>query len=419
MSFRSPASRAVATSAVDESSRWADVYLVAGGRALSVCGDFLAATTLALVLQQSGHGGFAVSGLMLAAALPLALLAPVAGRLADRADSRKILVGVGLAQALVCVALAFIGDPVLIIGMVALLACGLAVTQPTIAALLPRMVSRSELARASGLNQTAGMLGMLIAPALAGFLVGTTGSRVPLLIDACTYLGLVAVGLLVRTRRRGDESAQKDRTVVFRLRADRQILVMTVATAAVVAGVGAINVVDVFFVRETLAASATLYGLVAAAWTVGMLLAGPLVGRMPQRWLTIRTFLALLALSCAAVLAGSTVSGAAWLIPLWIIGGAGNGGVNVLTSVMIATRVPESAHGRAFSAFGAAVQGAGLIGFMVAGPLLDRFDPRPLVAAAGAAGLLAALICLPLVRRETPGRPPHSDRGEIRDTVAA
>src|SRR4051812_23216563 len=98
-----------------EPSRWPDVYVVAGCRGISVCGDFLAATTLALVLQHAGHGGLAVSGLMLAAAVPLALLAPLAGRLADRVDSRTVLVVAGLAQALICLALAFTTQPAVII----------------------------------------------------------------------------------------------------------------------------------------------------------------------------------------------------------------------------------------------------------------------------------------------------------------
>jgi len=46
----------------------------------------------------------------------------------------------GLAQALVCLVLAFTTHPVAIIALVALLACGLAVTQPTLSALVPEMV---------------------------------------------------------------------------------------------------------------------------------------------------------------------------------------------------------------------------------------------------------------------------------------
>src|SRR5690349_15366838 len=162
---------------ISDGSRWGDVYLAAGARGISVCGDFLAATALALALQQAGAGGLAVSGLLLAAALPLAVLAPVTGRIADRVDSRTLLIVAGLGQAAVCTALAFVTEPMVIIALVGVLACGLAVTQPTLAALLPAMVRREDLARASGINQTADTIGMLIAPALAGVLVGQFGAR--------------------------------------------------------------------------------------------------------------------------------------------------------------------------------------------------------------------------------------------------
>jgi MFS family permease len=48
----------------------------------------------------------------------------------------------------------------------------------------------------------------------------------------------------------------------------------------------------------------------------------------------------------------------------------------------------------------AAVQTASLLGLVVAGPLVDHFDPRPLVAAAGGLGLLISLAAVLLVRRE-------------------
>src|SRR3954449_13541634 len=108
-----------------DGSRWSDVYLAAGARGVSACGDFLAATALALALQQAGAGGMAVSGLLLAAALPLAVLAPITGRIADRVHSRKLLIAAGAAQAVFCTALSFSGHLVLIIALVAVLASGL------------------------------------------------------------------------------------------------------------------------------------------------------------------------------------------------------------------------------------------------------------------------------------------------------
>jgi hypothetical protein len=56
-----------------------------------------------------------------------------------------------------------------------------------------------------------------------------------------------------------------------------------------------------------------------------------------------------------------------------------------------------------------AVQGAGMFGLFAAGPLLEFFAPRALVAGAGAAGLLATLACLPMVRREPRSDPPTGE----------
>ncbi|GAB3810740.1 MFS transporter [Micromonospora zhanjiangensis] len=392
-------------------SRWGDVYLASAARGISTCGDFLAATALALALQQAGAGGTAVAALLLAASLPLVLLAPVTGRIADRYDSRLILIAAGLAQAAVCLGLAVARQPVVIIVLVALLACGLAVTQPTLSALLPEMVRPADLARASGVNQTAGSLGMLLAPALAGILVGQFGTRVPLLVDAVSYLSLVAAGLLIRTRRntRGRRPAATAAPDAVRagpgwsLRADRLLAAAAAAVAVVVGAVGAINVIDVFFVRESLAASTTVYGVVGAAWTAGMLAGAVLFGRLGHRaghpGRLVRGMLLVLAGMCATVLAAATVGHALLLVPLWLLGGACNGGLNVFISVVVADRVPPAARGRAWAVLGAVIQGAGMVGFLLGGVLVDRFDPRPLVAAAGAAGLVAVLGCTPFVRR--------------------
>ena len=381
-------------------SSWRDVRVAAAARGVSSCGDYLAATSLALALQQAGAGGMTVSALMLAASAPVALLAPVAGRVADRADSRTVLLVAGFAQAAVCVALAFVTTPALIIALVAVLACGLAVTQPTLSALLPAMVRREDMPRASGINQTASMLGLLVAPALAGVLVGQFGARVPLLIDAASYLSLVGAGLLIRTRRAGPVRAGGR---PWRLRDDRLVTVMVGALAAVIVGVGAINVIEVFFVRETLGSSTTVFGLISASWAAGMLLGATLFGRRGRKGTgstrLVRLTLLLMAGSCAPIMIGAAAWDAVLLIPLWFAGGICNGGINVCTSVVLAERVPADSRGRAFAVMSSATQGAGMVGFLIGGPLVEVFAPRPLVAAAGLAGLVAVLLCAGPVRR--------------------
>ena len=91
--------------------RWSDVYIAAVARALSNCGDMLAATALALVLVSRGESGIAVAGILLAAAVPPVVIGPFAGRLADRVDSRTLVVTVGLIQVGICVGLAYATSP--------------------------------------------------------------------------------------------------------------------------------------------------------------------------------------------------------------------------------------------------------------------------------------------------------------------
>ncbi|MEU8259385.1 MFS transporter [Micromonospora sp. NPDC048999] len=403
-------------------SRWSDVWLVTAARGTSACGDFLAAATLTLALQSAGAGGLAVSGLMLAATLPLVVLAPLTGRLADRVDSRLLLVGAGLAQAAVCLALAYAGHPAVVIALVALLASGLAVTQPVLSALVPIMVRAEDLPRAAALNQTAGTLGALAGPALAGVLVGGFGTRLPLLLDAASYLALVVAGLLIRTRRGGSRrpaATMSPGTAApdagWRLREDPLLVAMIITIAGVIAAVGAINVVEVFFIRETLGSSTTMYGLVTGSWTLGILIGAWLFARLARRLTDdgrmLGGYLALIAGCCLMILLSAAVPTALLLVPVWLLGGVSNGGANVFDNVLLARRVPEAARGRAYAALSGCVQGASMVGFLLGGLLLAVATPRSLVAGCGAVGLLVvALVVPPVIRAIRTERAVAEDR---------
>ncbi|HEY1485632.1 MAG TPA: MFS transporter, partial [Micromonosporaceae bacterium] len=253
------------TSSADFAPRWRDVYVAAVARALDNGGDMLAAIALALVLQGRGYGGVAIAGLLLAAAVPPMLLASVAGRIADRYDSRHLLVGIGLFQVATCTVLAFTTWVPAIIGLVALLAVGMSITSPTLSALTPSMVGRDNLAKASGISQSAGLFGSLLGPILGGLLVGAFGARVPLLIDAVTFLAVPLSGLVIRTRRRGGISnvpaePQPASSTTWTVWRDPLIRPLLLLLAAVIAALTAVNVVDVFFVRQTLHGSPAIYG---------------------------------------------------------------------------------------------------------------------------------------------------------------
>ena len=396
------------------------MYLASGARAVSSCGDFLAATALVLELQQRGAGGFAVAAVLIAAAAPPVLLVRWTGRLADRADSRLLLVATGLAQAAVCVALAFASGPAEIIALVAVLAAGLAVTQPCLSALLPSMVPADDLPKAMALSQTAGSLGLMLAPALGGLLVGRFGLRVPLLADAGSYLAIAAAGRLIRTRRgatprpvqrtRSEARPQtRDRAQSqagprardgWRVRRDPLVRAAVILVGAVVAAASLVNVAEVFFIRSTLHSTASAYGLMDSVWVSAAVAGGWWVARRrPSDPSVARLLLGSLALTCLGVALMATVPAVGWLAPVSVLGGLGNGGVNVAAAVLLGRRVPPAMRGRAFAVFGAVANGANVAGLLLGGALLAVVPVRAAIAAAGLGGLAAtAAFAVPVLR---------------------
>ncbi|GHJ50571.1 hypothetical protein Cs7R123_79130 [Catellatospora sp. TT07R-123] len=394
-------------------SRWRDVVIASVAQLMAALGTFLVMTTLVLALQERGGSGLQVALLVVAETLPVVVLARWVGRLVDRVDSRLLLIVSGVGQVGSAFALAYATRYEWVMAGAVALAAATAVAQPTRSALLPAMVTREDLARANAIGQTAGSIGMMAGPALAGLLVGTVAVEQTLRVSALAFGFTVLAGLLLRTRRGGAAAVREDAArpgsepVAWRLRDDRMYWVMVWSLALIIGLVSAVNVAEVFFVRETLGASAVLYGVVTSAWTVGMLGGAWLMARLIRpttadgalvRWI----FLGLAGICGAVVLCG-TVTAAVWIAPCWLAGGLVNGGQNVIAGTLLGRRVPAAARGQAAAAVQSRVQGGGLAGFFVGGVVLDLIDARWVVLGAGALGLLGILLVTPVVRSVTGG----------------
>lgn len=390
-----------------------DLAIVAGSRAASFCGDFLASTALVVTFQARGAGGFTVAALLLASTLPMVLVAPLAGRLVDRVSSRVLLVGGGLVQAAVCTAVAFVSAPVLVIALMAVLGCTVAVTGPTLNALVPRIVERDSVPRAVGLQQMAGNLGMLAGPPLAGVLVGAFGARVPLLLDAATFLAMTVAGLALRTVRRG---ADRGGDGVRRagggwpvLRRDPLLVGFLVLLVAGVAVLTVDNVASVFLVRGVMHASPATFGLLEALWTAAMLGGTWLLGR---RVASDRGLIRLTALEVAGAgmvqVGMAAAPGPAFLMPLFVLGGTGNAISNFALGVLVGRRVPDAYRGRVGAIIGGAVNAGIVTGYLLGGTLVGALPARAVFAVTGVAALvIAAVLTVPVLRaaRRAPADP--------------
>jgi MFS family permease len=107
-----------------------DLRLLAGAVFLSSAGDLLVLIVLALQVHELTGSGVAVPALFAAMLVPTVAAAPLAGLVADRVESVRVLVAASLLQAGVAGALAFSSDLAVILALACLRAAGDAFGQP-------------------------------------------------------------------------------------------------------------------------------------------------------------------------------------------------------------------------------------------------------------------------------------------------
>lgn len=371
-----------------------DLWVSVIARAVSLLGDEAAVIALTLRLHDSGGGAGVVAALLVAGLLPLVVFAGVAGRLVDRYDSRTLLVWSGLGQAAVCVVLALVHSGPATLALVVVLGAGQAVNGATWQALLPSIVGPAQLPAAMGLSQAARTMAGIAAPAVGGILTGRFGARVPLLLDAATFVAVTLSALLIRTRRttRATDPKWRMRGGFAIVRDDPVLAVLLTMLGAFIALGAMVNVIEVFLVRDTLHASATWYGVLGGTWAVGML-AGSLVG---GRWSSPPALVRMILFS-AVVLSLSLggygfVPSVAGLLPLAVAGGAANGLLNLSTGAMTTLRAPEDARGRVSAAVNAVASAAMIGAYVLAAAVATFATPRQIFVASAVLGLFAPIV---------------------------
>jgi MFS family permease len=389
-------------------TRVRDLYISAFAQFFGALGTFLVMVTLVLALQRQGAGGLQVAALVLAEALPMVALGKVIGVVVDRFDSRWLMILAGAGQVAACLVLSSVDSFGAVIGGAVALSVATGIAQPTRQALLPAIVHRDDLARASAIGQTAGSLGMMLGPALAGFTMSGIGPQSTVQLAAAGFLATVVAGLAIRTRRGGGARPTGPSTVESRwtLASDRLLWSSAWSVAAVIAVVGAVNVVLVFFIIRTLASTEATYGLVDSMWTIGVLVGAWAYSRLIRATTEDATIggwlLGALGLVSGAIVLVGLAPGAWWVIPCFLLGGAANGGLNVLMGTLLGRRTPAESRGRANAALAMRIQAGAMLGYVAGGALLEIAHPRTIVISCGALGILTALAAARLLRHPAP-----------------
>src|SRR4051794_375697 len=381
-----------------------DLRLLAGAVGLSATGDMLAMVSLSVRVHDLTGSALAVAALYATTFVPLVLLAPLAGLLADRVESVRLLAIAAVTQAAVAGGLAFSSGLPALLALSFLLAAGAAVSQPAEFSLVP-VVARGRTTEANGLMESARYAGFALGPVLAGLLTAGAGTRVALLVNAGSFLAIAGAAALMRARRRPqhDEAGPgRARDGLVHLARDP---VLAVTVTAAVAGLMFMSMsltAYVFYAKDVLRVGDAGYAMLFAVWMAAMAVGATGVARRAPSHLLACGALTALAVQGAGVALQACFAVMPVALAGFAVGGLGHGIKNTLLRSLIQERVPPAVHGRAFAAYNGARNAAELGALAAGGMLVAAVGPRTALFVAGLGPVLAGTAGLTaLVRPRT------------------
>lgn len=406
--------------------RWRDLELLVAGMGLSAIGTHVTFIALPFYLR---HGGpYVISAVMMASLLPVALGGPVAGWLVDRFPNRRMMVWTQLVAAGAALAMVFTLDtlPVVLL-LLFVIGSAAAVTAPASSALLPRITGEDRATGGYSALATARSAGALIGLGLGGALAAGPGVRAALIVDAASFLALAAALKTIRVERDPRQEARQDSTGRQRspsvlaglrwLHADRVLFASLVGLSIAVLLAVLVNVADVYFVTEVLDAGGLAYGMIAAAWAIGMIGGARLAGLLrTDRRLAIGLFGCGIAMG-AVLLVPASFPTVPVTVLAWLVGGACNATQNVAIQGLVRSRVPDELRGRAFAGMNSAIVTANVLGTFIGGPATLALGPKLVFITAGIGTALSSAVALtkvlPRLGAPTPVTPPPRPKRTI------
>ncbi|PZO53287.1 MAG: MFS transporter [Alphaproteobacteria bacterium] len=357
----------------------------------------LASSSLMVALVQS------------AVTLPVFLLSLPAGALGDIFDRRRMLLAIQVLLIAVSLSLAaatYFGvmTAPLLLALTFAGGVGFALQGPTWQAVVAELVPRAELNAAVALNSTGINVARAIGPALGGLVLATSGALLAYLIDAASYLAVIAALLLWR-RTPGVAHGAPERFAPAIAAGVRYVLLsadvkrVLLRSAVFFLFASAYWALLPLVARQQLGGDASLYGALlgavgAGAVTGALLLPTLRRGRSGGTVVLAGTLLTAAAMAALAL----SSSGVVAFIALFIAGAAW---IAVLTTlnVTMQTALPDWVRARGLAIYLTVFFGAMTLGSAIWGQVATVLDVPAslLVAAVGAAliGVVAAAAVLP------------------------
>jgi MFS family permease len=388
------------------------------GQAISLIGTWMQMTAQSWLVLTLTHSSTDLGIIVALQTLPVLLLTPYGGVIADRIDKRKLMIVLQAAmgvQALILGLLTITGNvTVWEIGALAvLLGLNNAFENPSRQSFMLEMVGRENIRNAVSLNSVLVNVARSIGPAVAGILIATVGTGVCFLANAGSFVAVVISLSMLDTTKLNPTPPQARAKGQLRegfryIRSKRELAIPLMMMAAVGCLTYEFQVTLPVLASRGLHAGSTGYGFLTAAMGIGAVAGGLVVaarGRMGLRPLVLYSTAFAIAMGLAAL--APTLGFA--LVAMALVGACSIAFMSTGNSTLQLAAEPTM-RGRVMSLWFVAFQGSTPIGGPIVGAVMAIAGPRAGLALGAITCLVVAGLGFGALRSDPPAR---SDSDEL------
>lgn len=386
------------------------------GQAVSLIGTWMQTIAQSwLVLQLTGSGT-AVGTVVALQTVPILLLGPYGGVIADRVDKRRLMIGLQTMMgllALVLGTLTITGAVELwhVYALAVLLGLNNCFEQPARQSFLLEMVGADNLRNAVSLQSVLASAARTVGPAVAGIVIAAGGLGFCFMLNAASFVAVVVslvrldVSALRPSPPTGRAKGQLREGLAY-VRRSPSLAVPLMMMALVGCLTFEFQVVLPVVAEKVFDGGAAAYGFLTAAMGVGAVLGGLAVATWGRTGVRPMVFTALVFGILMAVAAVAPSLGV--LIGVMIFVGALSTAFTATTNSSLQLEAAPNMRGRVMALFSVAFMGSTAIGGPVAGWVSEEWGGRAGLALGAAACLVATVMGLFILGRDRRAASSHS-----------
>lgn len=277
------------------------------GQIISLFGNAIQRFSMSLYLLEFTGSTAAFARILAISTIPYIIFAPIAGRLSDNINRKKIMVYLDLICSVVIGVYAFIllkgHDHELIVGTVMfILSICATLYGPAVTSSIPQIVEEEKLTSANGIINQVGSIVNLAGPILAGLVYGLLGIKAIVIINAISFLisAIMEMFLNIPDVTKEDvESIDNEKVISMKfvkqscvdmkesfiyLKNEKKVILGIIASYALcnIFLVPILSIVAPYFINVFLGLPSEIFGIVEAVCVLGMILGGFIISVKPN-----------------------------------------------------------------------------------------------------------------------------------------